>query len=71
MENRENKKKTPYKMARVAWPKAKYGVVFAVDQTKVNWDETEKLRASQTRPAEMFHRGCYYNAEADRIADLN
>jgi hypothetical protein len=41
------------------------------DQTKVNWDETEKLRASQTRPAEMFHRGCYYNAEADRIADLN
>ena len=48
-----------------------YGVVFTADQTKVNWDETEKLRASQTRPAEMFHRGRYYNAEADRIADLN
>ena len=30
MENEENKKKTPYKMARLAWPKAKYGVVFAV-----------------------------------------
>jgi hypothetical protein len=48
-----------------------YGVVFTVDQTRVNWDKTEKLRASQTRPAEMFHRGRYYNAEADRVADLN
>ena len=26
----ENKNKTPYRMARVAWPKAKYGVVLAV-----------------------------------------
>ena len=25
-----NKKKTPYKMARLAWPKAKYGVILAV-----------------------------------------
>ena len=28
--SKENKNKTPYKMARVAWPKAKYGVVLAV-----------------------------------------
>jgi N-methylhydantoinase B len=48
-----------------------YGVVFTIDQTKVNWDETEKLRASQIRPAEMFHRERYYNAEADRVADLS
>ena len=27
--NEENKKKVPYKMARLAWPKAKYGVYFA------------------------------------------
>ena len=26
----ENKNKTPYKMSRVAWPKAKYGVILAV-----------------------------------------
>ena len=26
----ENKNKIPYRMARVAWPKAKYGVVLAV-----------------------------------------
>ena len=26
----ENKNKVPYKMARLAWPKAKYGVVLAV-----------------------------------------
>ena len=26
----ENKKKTPNKMARLAWPKAKYGVILAV-----------------------------------------
>jgi cell division protein FtsL len=26
----ENKNKTPAKMARLAWPKAKYGVVLAV-----------------------------------------
>ena len=26
----ENKNKTPYKMSRLAWPKAKYGVVLAV-----------------------------------------
>ena len=26
----ENKNKIPYRMSRVAWPKAKYGVVLAV-----------------------------------------
>ena len=26
----ENENKTPYKMARLAWPKAKYGVILAV-----------------------------------------
>jgi len=26
----ENKNKTPEKMARLAWPKAKYGVIIAV-----------------------------------------
>ena len=26
----ENRNKTPYKMARLAWPKAKYGVILAV-----------------------------------------
>ena len=26
----ENKNKTPHKMARIAWPKAKYGVVVAI-----------------------------------------
>ena len=31
MENKEeNKNKIPYKMARVAWPKAKYGVYLAI-----------------------------------------
>ena len=25
----ENKNKIPYKMARLAWPKAKYGVILA------------------------------------------
>ena len=30
MENGENKNKTPYKMARLDWPKAKYGLIFAV-----------------------------------------
>ena len=25
----ENRNKTPYKMARLAWPKAKYGVILA------------------------------------------
>ena len=29
-DSEENKNKTPYKMSRVAWPKAKYGVVLAV-----------------------------------------
>ena len=29
-DSEENKNKTPYKMARVAWPKAKYGVILAV-----------------------------------------
>ena len=28
--NEENKKKVPYKMARLAWPKAKYGLYLAV-----------------------------------------
>ena len=26
----ENHTKTPYKMARLAWPKSKYGVILAV-----------------------------------------
>tara|TARA_B100001123_G_C14688013_1_gene780188 strand:+ start:177 stop:338 length:162 start_codon:yes stop_codon:yes gene_type:complete len=26
----ENTNKTPHKMARLAWPKAKYGVVLAI-----------------------------------------
>ena len=26
----ESKNKTPYKMARLAWPKSKYGVILAV-----------------------------------------
>jgi len=26
----ENKNKTPEKMARLAWPKAKYGVIIAI-----------------------------------------
>jgi len=26
----ESNKKTPYKMARLAWPKSKYGVILAV-----------------------------------------
>lgn len=30
MENGENKNKTPYKMARLAWPKAKYGAILAI-----------------------------------------
>ena len=29
-ENNNNKNKTPTKMARIAWPKAKYGVYIAV-----------------------------------------
>ena len=29
-DSEENKNKTPYKMARLAWPKAKYGVIIAV-----------------------------------------
>tara|TARA_B100000945_G_scaffold166763_1_gene133666 strand:+ start:990 stop:1148 length:159 start_codon:yes stop_codon:yes gene_type:complete len=28
LNNRENK--TPHKMARLAWPKAKYGVIIAI-----------------------------------------
>ena len=28
--SKETKNKTPYKMSRLAWPKAKYGVVLAV-----------------------------------------
>ena len=27
--NEENKNKVPYKMARLAWPKAKYGIYLA------------------------------------------
>ena len=30
MEDKENKNKIPSKMARVAWPKAKYGAILAV-----------------------------------------
>ena len=29
-EDEENKNKIPYKMARLAWPKSKYGLVLAV-----------------------------------------
>ena len=29
-DSQENKNKTPHKMARIAWPKAKYGVVVAI-----------------------------------------
>ena len=29
-DSEENKNKIPYRMARVAWPKAKYGVVLAI-----------------------------------------
>ena len=29
-DSEENKNKAPYRMSRVAWPKAKYGVVLAV-----------------------------------------
>ena len=29
-DTKENKNKTPYKMSRLAWPKAKYGVVLAI-----------------------------------------
>ena len=29
-DSEENRNKTPYKMARLAWPKAKYGIVLAV-----------------------------------------
>ena len=29
-DSKENKNKIPYRMSRVAWPKAKYGVVLAV-----------------------------------------
>jgi len=48
-----------------------YGVLFTNDQSEVNWQETEKLRSSMARPKEMFHRGHYYDAEADRIAESN
>ena len=30
MEDKENTNKIPSKMARLAWPKAKYGVILAV-----------------------------------------
>ena len=30
MQIEDNKNKTPHKMARLAWPKAKYGVILAV-----------------------------------------
>ena len=29
-DSKENKNKIPYRMSRLAWPKAKYGVVLAV-----------------------------------------
>ena len=28
--NEESKNKTPHKMARLAWPKSKYGVILAI-----------------------------------------
>ena len=28
--SKENNNKTPYKMARLAWPKSKYGVILAL-----------------------------------------
>ena len=28
-DTKENKNKTPYRMSRVAWPKAKYGLILA------------------------------------------
>ena len=28
--SKENKNKIPYRMSRVAWPKAKYGLILAV-----------------------------------------
>ena len=30
MDPEENKNKIPYKMARLAWPKSRYGVILAV-----------------------------------------
>ena len=48
-----------------------YGVVFTIDQLQVNWQETKKLRSSRARPKEMFHRGRYYDAEADRVVGSN
>ena len=30
MNSEEKRNKTPHKMARLAWPKAKYGVVLAI-----------------------------------------
>ena len=30
MEDKENTNRTPRKMARIAWPKAKYGVILAI-----------------------------------------
>ena len=29
-DKKENKNKVPYKMARIAWPKAKYGIYLAL-----------------------------------------
>ena len=29
-DSEDNKNKVPYKMSRLAWPKAKYGVVLAI-----------------------------------------
>ncbi len=29
-ENNQNENKTPSKMARLSWPKAKYGVIIAI-----------------------------------------
>ena len=29
-ENNQNENKTPSKMARLAWPKSKYGVIIAI-----------------------------------------
>ena len=41
---KENKNKTPHKMARLAWPKSKYGVILAIiiiiTVSLINYKET-------------------------------
>jgi N-methylhydantoinase B len=40
-----------------------YGVVFKSGGREVDVEATAALRASMTRPAKMYHRGCYFDAE--------